>query len=394
MPTETTDLNPPTRILMGPGPSNVHPRVRQAMSAPLVGHLDPYFLEIMDETKAMLQELFQTSNELTIPISATGSAGMEACLCNLIEPGDEVLVCVNGVFGGRMCDIVERCGGLLVPVNAEMGKIIEPDQVANALDGSHPKIIALVHAETSTGVLQPLAQISQMAQERNVLLVVDTVTSLGGFPVQVDAWGIDAVYSGTQKCMSCPPGLSPISFSEKAVNALDARTKKVSSWYLDLTMVRQYWGEDRVYHHTAPINMIYALREALRVIHEEGLDPRFDRHRRNHEALVAGVEAMGLSMLVDEGHRLWMLNAVNVPEGVDEPQVRQTLLNDYNMEIGAGLGDLAGKIWRIGLMGESSTRNNVLLALAALEDALGQQGHPCDPGAGVEAAMKRYALEE
>ena len=394
MPTETTDLNPPTRILMGPGPSNVHPRVRRAMSAPLVGHLDPYFLEIMDETKAMLQELFQTSNELTIPISATGSAGMEACLCNLIEPGDEVLVCVNGVFGGRMSDIVERCGGLLVPVNAEMGNIIEPDQVANALDGSHPKIIALVHAETSTGVLQPLAQISQMAQERNVLLVVDTVTSLGGFPVQVDAWGIDAVYSGTQKCMSCPPGLSPISFSEKAVGALDARTKKVPSWYLDLTMVRQYWGQDRVYHHTAPINMIYALREALRIIHEEGLDARFDRHRRNHEALVAGVEAMGLSMLVDEGHRLWMLNAVCVPEGVDEPQVRQTLLSHYNIEIGAGLGDLAGKIWRVGLMGESSTRNNVLLALAALEDALGRQGYQCDPGAGVEAAMKRYAVEE
>jgi alanine-glyoxylate transaminase/serine-glyoxylate transaminase/serine-pyruvate transaminase len=224
--------------------------------------------------------------------------------------------------------------------------------------------------------------------------VVDTVTSLGGFPVQVDAWGIDAVYSGTQKCMSCPPGLSPVSFSEKAVRALDARTKKVQSWYLDLTMVRKYWGQDRVYHHTAPISMVYALREALRIIHEEGLDARFDRHRRNHEALVAGVEAMGLSMLVDEGHRLWMLNAVCVPAGVDEPQVRQTLLNDYNMEIGAGLGDLAGKIWRIGLMGESSTRNNVLLALAALEDALGRQGHHCDPGAGVEAAMKRYALEE
>ncbi|MGD8238926.1 MAG: alanine--glyoxylate aminotransferase family protein, partial [Armatimonadota bacterium] len=311
-----------------------------------------------------------------------------------IEPGDEVLVCVNGVFGERMSDIVERCGGLLIPVHAEMGQIIEPDVVARSLDNSNPKLVALVHAETSTGVLQPLGHISQMAQERNVLLLVDTVTSLGGFPVQVDAWGIDAVYSGTQKCMSCPPGLSPISFSEKAAGALDARTKKVQSWYLDLTMVRRYWGEDRFYHHTAPINMIYALHEALRIIHEEGLDARFERHRRNHEALVAGIEAMGLLMLVEKGHRLWMLNAVRVPEDVDELQVRQVLLNDYNIEIGAGLGDLKGRIWRIGLMGESSTRNNVLLVLSALEDAMGRQGHECDPGAGVEAAMKSYAVAE
>jgi alanine-glyoxylate transaminase/serine-glyoxylate transaminase/serine-pyruvate transaminase len=275
-----------------------------------------------------------------------------------------------------------------------MGEIVEPDVVARALDNSSPKLIALVHAETSTGVLQPLSHISQMAQERGVLLLVDTVTSLGGFPVQVDAWGIDAVYSATQKCLSCPPGLSPISLSEKAVGVLDARTKKVQSWYLDLTMVRRYWGEDRFYHHTAPISMIYALHEALRVIHEEGLHARFERHRRNHLALVAGLEAMGLSMLVEQGHRLWMLNAVRVPEGIDELQVRRVLLNEYGIEIGAGLGDLKGRIWRIGLMGESSTKNNVLLVLAALEDALGRQDYHCDPGAGLEAAIKRYAVEE
>ena len=394
MPTNTSDLNPPTRILMGPGPSNVHPRVLRAMGTPLVGHLDPAFLEIMDETKELLQQLLQTENDLTFPMSATGSAGMEACLCNLLEPGDEALVCINGVFGERMADIVERLGGRLVPVRAEWGSIVEPEQVATALQSSRPKLIAVVHAETSTGVLQPLSQLAQMAQDRNALLLVDTVTSLGGFPVQADAWGIDAVYSATQKCLSCPPGLAPISLSDKAVSVLNARTKKVQSWYLDLTMVRRYWGQDRFYHHTAPISMIYALREALRLIHEEGLDARFERHRRNHETLVAGLEAMGLSMLVEEGHRLWMLNAVCVPEGIDELQVRQTLLQDYNIEIGAGLGDLKGRIWRIGLMGESSTKNNVLLVLTALEDALRRQSHEMESGAGVEAAMKSYAAGE
>lgn len=361
------------------------------MAWPVIGHLDPQFISIMEETKALLRRLFQTDNELTFPVSGTGSAGMEACLANLIEPGDQVIVCVNGVFGRRMADIVRRCQGVPVVVEAAWGEIIEPEDVERALADSGAKMVAVVHAETSTGVLQPLTELSRIVREREALFLVDTVTSLGGFPVQLDTWGIDAVYSGTQKCLSCPPGLAPISFSPRAIAALDARRTPVQSWYLDLTMVRRYWGEERLYHHTAPISMVYALHEALRIIFEEGLDQRFARHKQNHEALLAGLAAMGLDLLPREGHRLWMLNAIVVPEGVDETRVRQRLLDEFGMEVGGGLADLKGKIWRVGLMGHSSTRNNVLLFLAALEHVLRAEGYTLPSGAGVAAAQAEYA---
>ena len=385
-----SELRPPARILMGPGPSNVPPRVLRALASPVIGHLDPAFLAIMEETKALLQQLFQTENELTFPVSGTGSAGMEACLANLLEPGDQAVVCVNGLFGTRMTDIVRRCGGLPIIVEAPWGEIIDPDDVERALADSGAKLVAVVHAETSTGVLQPLTELSRLVRERGALLLVDTVTSLGGFPVQVDTWGIDAVYSGTQKCLSCPPGLAPLSFSQRAVEALELRKTPVQSWYLDLSMVRRYWGQERFYHHTAPISMIYALHEALRLVFEEGLDERFARHKRNHLALVAGLEAMGLSLLPKRDHRLWMLNAVVVPEAVDEARVRRRLLDEFGIEIGGGLGELKGKVWRVGLMGYSSTRNNVLLFLVALERALQEEGYALSPGAGVAAAFGEY----
>jgi len=291
------DLDPGERILMGPGPSNVHPRVLQAMAAPCIGHLDPKFLEIMDETQELLRYVFQTENEFTIPVSGTGSAGMETCFVNLVEPGDTVLVCVNGVFGTRMSDIVERLGGKLVKVEAEWGRAIDPEDVRKAVKDHGPKIVAVVHAETSTGACTPLADLAEIAHEAGALLLADTVTSLGGMEVAVDAWGVDAVYSGTQKCLSCPPGLAPISFSQAAMKTLEGRKTKVPSWYLDMTMVRDYWGASRKYHHTAPVNMVYALREALRLVAEEGLEARWARHRLNHRALVAGLEAMGLRLL-------------------------------------------------------------------------------------------------
>lgn len=385
------DLNPSPRILMGPGPSNVHSRVLRAMAAPTIGHLDPEFLSIMNETRELLKFVFQTNNTFTIAVSATGSAGMETCLVNLIEPGDEVVVCVNGVFGERMCDIVGRCGGRLIRVDAPWGRIIEPDALKKALATCRPKIVAIVHAETSTGVWQPIEEISKIVHEAGALLVLDTVTSLGGCPVMLDAWGVDACYSGSQKCLSCPPGLSPISFNERAMQVVRTRKTKVQSWYLDMAMVERYWGEERFYHHTAPINMIYALREALRLIQEEGLERRFTRHMANHRALVAGLEAMGMRMFAQEGHRLPMLNTVWLPEDVDDLKVRKFLLNEHNIELGGGLGPVKGKIWRVGLMGESSTKNNVLLFLAALERALKAQGYTkFSPGAGVAAAIASY----
>ena len=385
-----SDLRPSARILMGPGPSNVHPRVLRAMATPLVGHLDPEFLQILNETKALLQQVMQTRNDLTLPISGTGSAGMEACLTNLIEPGDTVIVGINGLFGTRMADISHRCGATVVPVEAPWGSTIDPEDVSRALADTRAKLVAIVHAETSTGVIQPLTEVSRLAHDYGALLVVDAVTSLGGFPVDVDAWGIDAVYSGTQKCLSCPPGLAPLSFGERAVRALDGRRTPVQSWYLDLTMVRRYWEAERFYHHTAPISMIYALREALRIILEEGLDARLARHRRNHLALVAGLGAIGLELLPAEGRRLWTLNAVRVPAGVEELTIRRRLLAHYNIEIGGGVGELQGTIWRVGLMGESSTQNNVLLLLAALADCLKAEGHPADAGAAVAAALEVY----
>jgi len=387
--TQFRDIDPGERILMGPGPSDVPARVLQAMSAPCIGHLDPYFLSMMDETQRLLRFLFQTGNPLTIPVSGTGSSGMEACLVNLLEPGEEAVICINGVFGTRMADIVGRVGARIIRVDAQWGRAIDPEVVKKAVTGRSPKIIALVHAETSTGVCQPLDDIASIARQAGALFLVDMVTSLGGMEVNVDKMGIDAAYSGTQKCISCPPGLAPISFGPAAMKALESRKTPVPSWYLDMSMVKSYWGAERKYHHTAPINMIYALREALRIIAEEGLEQRFARHKLNHRALVAGIEAMGLSMLVPEGERLPMLNAVCIPEGVEDAKVRKALLSDFGIEVGGGLGDLAGKIWRVGLMGHSSYRKNVLLFLTALETILKAEGVKVTPG-GLEAASGVY----
>ena len=362
------ELNPPIRFLLGPGPSDVHPRVLKAMATPLIGHMDPQFIQIMDGIKEMLRQLFKTKNDLTFAVSGTGSAGMETCFVNLLEPGDEALVCVNGVFGSRMCDNVERCGAKLVRVDVPWGKPIEPEQVIKALESCNPKLVAIVHAETSTGVLQPLEEISNITHEAGALFLVDTVTSLGGSDVKVDEWKIDAVYSGTQKCLSVPPGLSPVSFSPRALETIDRRKTKVQSWYLDLSMIRKYWdGNKRLYHHTAPISMIYALYEGLRLIFEEGLEERFARHKRNHHLLCEGLENMGFSFLVNPQYRLPMLNAVMIPEKANDVEVRDKLLNQFNIEIGAGLGDFAGKLWRIGLMGQSSTENHVNILLSAFK---------------------------
>lgn len=384
------DIDPGERVLMGPGPSDVPPRVLQAMSAPCIGHLDPYFLSVMDETQKLLRFLFQTENALTIPVSGTGSSGMETCFVNLLEPGDEVVVCVNGVFGTRMSDIVNRLGGNLIRVDAEWGKTIDPEAVLQAIRGRNPKLLAVVHAETSTGVSQPLEDLAGIAKESGALFMVDMVTSLGGMEVALDKIGIDAAYSGTQKCISCPPGLSPISFSPSAIRVLENRKSPVVSWYLDMSMVKSYWGTERKYHHTAPINMIYGLREALRIIAEEGLEARFARHRLNHRALVAGLEAMGLSMLVPASERLPMLNAVCIPQGAEDLKVRKALLSEFGIEIGGGLGDLAGKIWRVGLMGHSSCRKNVFLFLSGLESILKTQGVKVKSGS-IEAASAIYA---
>ncbi len=389
-PKDFRDINPGERLLMGPGPSDVPARVLQAMAAPCIGHLDPYFIATMNETQQMLRHLFQTANALTIPVSATGSAGMEACFVNLVEPGDEVVVCVNGVFGTRMADIVGRIGGKLIKVDGEWGRAIDPAAVAAAVKGRRPKLVAVVHAETSTGACTPLADISAIAHAAGALFLADCVTSLGGMEVGLDRLQVDAAYSGTQKCISCPPGLSPLSFSAAAVKALEQRKSPVVSWYLDLGMVGDYWGNERKYHHTAPINMVYAIREALRIIVEEGLEARFARHRLNHRALVAGLEAMGLAMLVPEKERLPMLNAVRIPDGVNDLKVRKALLNDFAIEIGGGLGQFAGKVWRVGLMGHSCRRRNVFLFLAALESVLKAEGFKAQPGA-LEAAAAVYS---
>jgi len=385
-----TDLNPHIRTLLGPGPSNVHPRVLKAMATPLVGHLDPDFLQVMDESKELLKLVFQTENSLTIPLSGTGSAGMEASLFNLIEEGDEVLVAVNGYFGERMCQMIPRCGGRVRRIEAPWGEVFDPDQIEDALQEGAVKVVAIVHAETSTGVLQPLEEISQIVHSYGALLLVDAVTSLGGVDLGVDEWDIDACYSGTQKCLSCPPGLSPITFGPRAEDTLLNRRTPVGSWYLDLSLIQRYWGKERTYHHTAPISMNYALREALRLIAEEGLEARFARHLLNQRALVAGLEAMGLQLLVPEEYRLPTLTTVRVPTGVEEAQVRSRLLREFSIEIAGGLGDLRGQIWRIGLMGHSSWRENVLLLLSALEYLLGDMGLSVPGGAALEAARRVY----
>jgi len=325
------DIDPGERVLMGPGPSNVPPRVIQAMSAPCIGYLDPYFLSVMDETQSLLRFLFQTQNLLTIPVSGTGTAGMETCLVNLVEPGEEVVVCTNGFFGARLADIVTRLGAQLIRVDGDWGRAIDPEAVRKAVQGRSPKLLAVVHAETSTGVRQPIEDLASIAHNAGALFLVDMVTSLGGMEGAVDGIGIDAAYSASQKCISCPPGLAPISLSPAAMKAIDKRKSPVPNFYLDMSMVRSYWSAERKYHHTAPVNMIYALREALRIVAEEGLETRFARHQLNHRALVAGIEAIGLVMLVPESERLPMLNAIRIPEGADDTKVRKALLDDFEI---------------------------------------------------------------
>src|SRR5688500_17137759 len=330
---------------------------------------------MMDEIKAMLRAVYLTKNEMTFPVSGTGSAGMEFCFVNLIEPGDEVVIGVNGVFGNRMVDVAERCGAKVTKVESPWGRIIEPQQIADALKNCRPKVVAIVHAETSTGALTPIEEISRLAHDAGALFLLDTVTSLGGCPVRLDAWQVDAVYSGTQKCLSCPPGLSPVSLSPRALEVATKRKSKVQSWYLDVNLLSSYWGEQRVYHHTAPISMNYALHEALRLVLEEGLEPRWRRHEQNHLALKQGLEAMKLQIAAQRGHQLWQLNAITVPEGVDEAAVRKRLLNEFNIEVGAGLGPLKGKIWRVGLMGENSRPEVVRSFLAAFRKVLADAGY-------------------
>jgi alanine-glyoxylate transaminase/serine-glyoxylate transaminase/serine-pyruvate transaminase len=373
-------FQPPRRLLLGPGPSPVESRVLRAMAQPLLGHLDPQFLRCMDEVQEMLRYVFETQNRVTIPVSATGSAGMEAALVNVIEPGDDVVVCIHGVFGERMFDIIGRAGGRPVPVRVDWGEPVPIEKIESAMNSSAARALAIVHAETSTGVLQDLTGLAELAHRKDAVLIVDAVTSLGGHPVAVDRNGIDICYSGTQKCLGAPPGLSPITFSERAIERIRARRTKVQSWYLDVTMVEKYWGNERTYHHTAPISMNYALHEALRIVAEEGLEARWKRHELNHRALVAGIEAMGLQMNVVPDSRLWSLNAVRVPGGVDDARVRSQLLEESNIEIGGGLGPLKGRIWRIGLMGSGSSRENVMLVLEALRKALASEGYTCPPG--------------
>jgi len=386
------ELRPPERLLLGAGPSNVDPRVLKALISPIVEHLDPYFMEIMDETAELLRFAFRTKNRLTMPISGSGSAGMEAAIVNVVERGDEVVVCTNGYFGERMSEMVQRCGGTPVEVKEEWGKAMSKEAVEEALSRSSAEVVAIVHAETSTGILQPLADIKKVAEEYDALLLVDAVTSLSGCELEVDNYGIDVCYSASQKCLNCPPGLAPITVSEKGMNKIRNRKAKVQSWYLDLSMIEKYWLEtNRVYHHTAPILLVYALREALRLLHEESMEARWRRHKRNSSALISGIEAMGLRMH-PEKHRCPALNAVSVPEDIQEINVRTRLREESGITIGGGLGALKGKVWRIGLMGINSSERNVILVLEALEQALKREGNSVKLGEGVSAAMESLSL--
>jgi alanine-glyoxylate transaminase/serine-glyoxylate transaminase/serine-pyruvate transaminase len=366
-------FNPPIRTLMGPGPSDVHPRILSAMARPTIGHLDPAFVGMMDETKEALKYAFQTENDLTMPVSAPGSAGMETCFANLVEPGDKVIVCINGVFGIRMKENITRFGGDAIVVDDDWGTAVSTDKVEQALkDNPDAVILAFVHAETSTGALSDAKTLCQLAHQHDCITIVDAVTSLGGVELRVDEWEIDAIYSGTQKCLSAMPGISPISISERAIKKLTDRKIPVTSWFLDLNLVMGYWGEGakRTYHHTAPVNTLYGLHESLVMLSDEGLENAWARHQNNHEILRDGLEAMGINFLVKKEDRLPQLNAVFIPEGADDAAVRSTLLNDYNLEIGAGLGAYAGKVWRIGLMGHTSRLENITLCLAALKATL------------------------
>lgn len=371
----------------------VHPRVLRALSMPLIGHLDPAFLGVMNDIQTLLRIVFQTSNRFTIAVSGTGSAGMEASIVNLVEPGDAVIVGVNGVFGTRWASAVERCGGKAIRVEAPWGQIIDPAAIEQALSRSGPvKAVAIVQAETSTGAWQPLEPIANLCRKHDALFLVDAVTSLGGIPVEIDRWGIDVCYSGTQKCLSCPPGLSPFTLSDRALASIKARRSPCQSWYFDMTLIEDYWAEGtRAYHHTAPISMLYALREALRLVEEEGLPARFARHRLNSEALLAGLAQLGLLPLPQAGHRLPMLTCVTVPPHIPEAEIRMNLLSAYGIEIGGGLGPLKGKVWRIGLMGESSTEAHVLTLLNALEELFIRRGWLSTPGVALQAAARIYS---
>ena len=386
-----TTFYPPQRTLMGPGPSDTHPRVLTAMARPTLGHLDPVFTDMMEELKSLLRYAFQTANLMTFPVSGPGSVGMEMCFVNMVNPGDKVIVCRNGVFGSRMLENVQRCGGVAVVVEDQWGKPVDPQKVEDALkQNPDTKIVAFVHAETSTGALSDAKTLCEVAHLHNCLTIVDTVTSLGGSPLKVDEWKIDAIYSGSQKCLSCPPGLSPVSFSDRVIELVKNRKVKVQSWFMDLNLLLGYWGATRTYHHTAPTNALYALHEALFMLYEEGLEHAWARHQRNHKALKAGLETLGTKFLVEEKHRLPQLNSVYVPTGVDEKEVRLRLLAEYNLEIGAGLGDFAGKIWRFGLMGYSSKIENVMLCLNALETVFANMGKKIDIGAAEAAAYRVY----
>lgn len=386
------ELNPAVRILLGPGPSNVHPRVMKAMLSPVVGHLDPDFAVVMEGVKKLLRLVFSTANEITFPVSGTGSAGMETVMANLIEEGDEVVAGVCGLFGERIADSAARLGARLTRVEAPWGRIVEPDAIEKALRATRkPKLVVIVHAETSTGAHQPVPEVATLAHRYGALAVLDAVTSLACVPVPIDEWRIDACFSCTQKGLSAPPGLAPVTFSARAMEAVHARESKCRSWYFDLAMVERYWGSERLYHHTAPVTMNYALYEALRLVVEEGLEPRFRRHSLNGRALVAGLSALGLEMFAQEGYRLPQLATVSVPDGIDEAKVRAALLDRFDIEIAGGLGPFRGRMWRVGTLGESSRRENVLLVLDALETVLLSVGIGAERGAALAAAERAYA---
>ncbi len=384
------EVNPPARILLTPGPANVEPRVYRALLAPVLGHLDPDFLRIMDDVQVLLRRMFVTENRLTFPVSGTGSAGMETAMTNLLEPGDTALITVAGFFGERLADMARRTGAEVMALESRPGTPVDPEQARAAARGKKIKLIGVTHGETSTGALNDLAAFRQVADECGALLVVDAVATAGGLPLRVDAQRLDVCFTGSQKCVSAPPGLAPFTAGPRAEEAIRQRKTRVTSWYFDLTYIMKYWGQERTYHHTAPISMIYALREALRLVEEEGLEARWERHRRNAQALAAGLEAMGVGLLVAPAHRMLTVTAVKIPAGVDDRKVRGRLLEEFNIEIAGGLGELKGKIWRVGLMGASSTENNVLLLLAALEKCLLEEGVKLPAGAGVATAVQAY----